>query len=210
MKLINKNKRFTLTPMNIGVGTAKEERGFTLVELMVVFSISALIASVMIASYPDFSSQIKFKNTVLDVALAIREAQVYGAGAKEVKLGSPADPFNVAYGVHFDMNKPNSFILFADANGDDEYTSTGEDVESFTIERDFKIKDICINNGTICYLPSGVQKLLDVMFKRPNPDAIINMGPNAKVANGTIQIINTKNGKVKTVRVTSTGQISVE
>jgi len=52
------------------------------------------------------------QNQVLDIALSLREAQVYGLGVKDVGAGV----FDVSYGVHFDINTPSSYIFFADLN----------------------------------------------------------------------------------------------
>jgi prepilin-type N-terminal cleavage/methylation domain-containing protein len=179
--------------------------GFTLIELMVVFGISAIIAAVIVGKYPDFSSKIEFENTTLDVALAIREAQVYGVGAKETSIST--SKFDVSYGVHFDMNKPNELILFTDNITANNIYDVGEELEILPIKNGFRIKDIC-KQPSVCYSTVNSRNPLDVTFKRPNPDATIKLN-NVDSTFGSIEIENIKTGKTKTIKVTNTGQISV-
>jgi len=193
---------------------SKSGAGFTLIELMVVFGISAIIATVVIGKYPDFSSKIEFENEALDIALTLREAQVYGVGARRVSVGSPADPFNVAYGVSFDITNPKIFILFADLDNNGFYDAVkGEKIETVVIKDNFEIKDLCIQSSSLACLPFGGYKFLGITFKRPNPDANISIfaSPTLKILgkNATIELKNIKTNEIKTIKVTDTGQISV-
>ena len=174
-----------------------------MIELLVVFSISAIIAAVVIASYPNFSSQLEFDNQVLDIALTVREAQVYGISVKEGYSGA----FGLAYGVYFDNNTRDKFILFKDNNSNEQY-NTGEELKIFTIKSGFEIKNggLCAGAtqaSAVCFRSS-----LHVSFKRPNPDAVIIANPGGfKYKYGGITIRNTKTLKDQTIRITNTGQL---
>jgi len=187
-------------------------RGFTLIELLTVFSISAIIAAITIASYPDFTSNVELENVALDIALTIREAQVYGVGAKEVDIGT--GQFDYAYGVHFDTGNKNSFVVFADKDGNgvynDIYEASTENLETIPIKSGFRIVNLCVN--FTCTLAGW--NSVNFTFKRPNPDAKIKISAGSTASGfatwGTVEIENIKTGKTKTITVTNTGQISVQ
>ena len=97
-------------------------RGFSLVELLVVISIFTIISSVVVFRQSKFSSDILITNLAYQMALEIREAQTYGIGVKSVDnpviIGD--SKFKYGYGIHFgpevpanpSFNPKTSFILF--------------------------------------------------------------------------------------------------
>src|SRR3989304_202002 len=105
MKIFLKHKKRSL----------KNNKGFTIIELVVVFFIMASILAVVIPGYLEYSTKLDLENLALDVALTIREAQGYGAGSKV----SSAGIFDIPYGVHFDINNPNQFIFFENTDNSD-------------------------------------------------------------------------------------------
>lgn len=182
------------------------KKGFTLIELMVVFTISGIITTIMIASYPDFSSKIEFENLALDIALTIREAQVYGIGSTDVGSGD----FDLAHGVYFDTMTPNSFLSFVDLDDDGVY-DPGEEVKTTSITGNFKISDLCVNGTSFCWSLNSSANPLNVTFKRPNPDASILFTVFAiSYTDASIVVENLKDGSTKTLKITNTGQLSVQ
>ena len=81
--------------------------GFTIVELIVTTGIFALITSMMLIRDAKFNSTVKLNNLTYEVALAVRQAQIFGTGVKEYGSGD----FNVGYGVHFDTANNKSFVF---------------------------------------------------------------------------------------------------
>lgn len=165
--------------------------GFTLIELLVTLGIFLVMTSVVLARYRSFSVNADFANTVENIILSIREAQVYGSGSKVAgtACGTPASEFNCAYGVRF-TDGGTSYIIFVDRDDSKTYTGASEMIQSIT-------------------LPAGVSLTtasspLDIVFKRPFPDAIIN---NGSVNSATITVSN--NSKLQTISITSAGQMSV-
>jgi type II secretory pathway pseudopilin PulG len=153
-------------------GAAARSGGFTLVELLVVFFIMASILAVIIPDYLGYSSKTDFNNLSLDVALTIREAQGYGIGAK---VDSTGGSFNTPYGVHFDLNRPSQFIFFEDTNKNNAYDEGGDQVIStYTMKSGYSITDLCtlLGSSTQRCKADGVS-YVDVVYKRPNPDAAI-------------------------------------
>lgn len=167
--------------------SVKNKRGFTLVELLVVFFIMGTILAVIIPDYIGYSTKVELKNLALDIALTIREAQAYGAGAKVTQGGS----FDTRYGVHF-VKGANSFILFentSNGNGNDNVYSLADNIIStYTIKNGYSIDEICDANNLSECSPgnSTVSSLtaLDIVFKRPNPGASIKAGGTGPYVDG--------------------------
>ncbi|MBI4855209.1 MAG: type II secretion system protein [Acetobacterium woodii] len=191
----------------------KNNQGFTLVELLVVFFIMASILAVVIPGYLDYSTKLDLQNLALDVALTIREAQSYGAGAKITSGGS----FSTGYGVHF-VKGGTSFILFeniSDGNGNyNVYSNADKTIQTYTMKNGYSIDVICdADDITLCKDGS-----LDVVFNRPNPNAIIKVnkvvsgffvdGFSGESATGRVDLISPDQATTSVV-VESTGNISI-
>ena len=64
-------------------------RGFTLIELMVTLAIFTIMTSVIMANYPGFNNKIALEVLAQDIALSIRQAQVYGISVRQQILTLP-------------------------------------------------------------------------------------------------------------------------
>ena len=176
--------------------------GFTIVELLIVLAVFAMLTSVVLARYRTFDTNAKFANASEDVVLALREAQVYGVGVKAGASSCGGTSFDCAYGVHFSTSASNEIRLFVDVNGDGKYSGLGEDVSVITWDNSISISGLSCG-GLPC---TGY---LDVMFKRPNPDALI--GDLSGVGSNTFaQVVISNGSKTTTTTITSAGQISLQ
>lgn len=176
-------------------GFGEQARGFTLVELLVTLSIFLVMTSVVLARYRSFSVNTDFVNTVEDIVLSLREAQVYGSASKAVEGGGcGGSVFDCAYGVNF-VNGGTSYVVFVDANVDGMYSSD-EAVQA--------------NNFPSGITTTGIPPAspLNVVFKRPFPAAIINNDPINTSA--SITVSDSKSGKLQKITISSTGMISVQ
>ena len=178
--------------------------GFTIVELLIVLAVFAMLTSVVLARYRTFDTNAKFANASEDVVLALRQAQVYGVG---VKAGASSctggTSFDCAYGVHFSTSAPHEIRLFVDGNNDGKYSpGVGEDVSVITWDNSISI------SGLSCgWIPCSDH--LDVMFKRPNPDAVIS-DLSGVGSNTFAQVVISNGSKTTTTTITSAGQISLQ
>jgi len=132
-------------------------RGFTLVELVVTIGIFVVISTLVFANYPKFKSQLSLKKTSQEIAFAVREAQVYSLSVKEYE-----GRFDIGYGVHFDISKPDTVLLFADVNKNSEYDDNDGIVKEYKIRTSDSFSSLCGNE--ICGLSQ-----LDAVYLRPNP-----------------------------------------
>ena len=200
------------------MSTSESARGFTLIELLVVTAIMVVVSTIIFADNNRFGGRVLLQNLAYDVALSVRQAQVYGISVQ--RFG--ASTFSAGYGMHFDISNPTAFVLFADAlthNGLYDCPSPGtpegcELVQATAIASGFRIHDLCVtapSQAEHC----GVGKL-DLLFERPEPDAwisseavscIIDHGTCAESAR--ISLIAPR-GDIMSVAVQANGQISVQ
>ena len=98
------------------------KNGFTLIELVVVFSIMVIISGLALFNYSSFRSNISLDNLSQEIALTMRQAQVYALGVHGTQIGNTGNQFP-AYGIHFRLStnandivhgNTKSFVLFAD------------------------------------------------------------------------------------------------
>ncbi len=193
-------------------------RGFTLIELLVVTAILIIITSIVLVNNNRFGGVILLENLAYDIALSIREAQVFGISVRQFGSGN----FGVGYGMHFLSTSPTTYVLFADAisqNGLYDGCPTQascELVESTDIQRGYFIAGLCVPAGDNSGSCTRVSRA-DILFKRPEPDACISKeGASAMTGNYVCTgaqesvriILQSPRGDLMSVVVGATGQIS--
>lgn len=181
-------------------------RAFSLVELLVAVSIFLVISMVVLANHARFNSSVLLGALAYDVALSIREAQVFGLSVRQFGSG-----FQIGYGLRF--SSPNSYVFFVDTDANKKYDEGVDSiVRTYTLGRGHTFLRFC---GTTSV---GVEECsdgtvpithLDVVFFRPDPDAVISSNEPGIYSSGKI-IVTSPGGDTRTVQVASTGQISVQ
>ena len=173
------------------------QSAFTLIELLVTTGIFLLLTSVVLARYRSYNVKTNLANTAEMIVLSLREAQVYGTSGKAttttaVQCGGSS--FNCPYGVRFISTTPSSYVVFADKDGNGVYTGVGERVQTVTLPTGVTITGMT---------PASP---LNVVFKRPFPDALINN--NIANTSASVTVSNSTNSAI--IRMTSAGQLSIE
>jgi len=187
---------------------ALSQTGFTLIELLVVVAILVVISSIILTSYSKFGGQILLRNLAYDIALSIRQAQVYGISARSFLDAQ----FSAGHGVFFSFDEGNNlFYLYTDVDNNSFFTSVSDElVETFSIGRGYTIDRLCVASGAASE-SCGITEL-DILFKRPEPDAII----RASTGSGFSQyerahiVLESPQGNKLSVLIETTGQISVQ
>ncbi|MBX4200371.1 type II secretion system GspH family protein [Candidatus Parcubacteria bacterium] len=198
----------------------KLNRGFTLIELLVTMTIMALIMGVVVIHQNQYTDGIYIRNAVDTLALAVRQAQVYGTSVRELTPGT--NNFSTPYGISFDstaMSTNSAYVFFADVNSNQSYDgsfincSGQECIELTSVSGNDYISAFCdiLSNGTeVC--DNTINKV-DIIFLRPETKARIRLnGGDITAFPGSPQAVRVKLtspfGETHSVTVYKTGQIS--
>lgn len=187
---------------------------------MVVSLIILIISTTVLLRQAKFNSSTLLRSLSYSVALAVRQAQVYGTSVRESSSGL----FGQGYGVYVPAtgSDAQNFYIFADVypapTGNGTYDAgQSEELPVYTLGQGYYISRLCVIpiGGSTCTTPSS----LTVFFRRPNPEACFTTnleGASACALNATpvyktayIEVMSGGNGDSRTVKVTNTGQISV-
>ena len=158
------------------------QAGLTLIELLVVITIVIIMTGVVMANLPAFRSKTELDLIAQEVAITIRQAQVYGVNAKSTGASGTFTPYGVNFTVKPGQEK--SFILFADLNDNKildgtNCGGTNECRERYDFRGGIKVVDIqtqggCspLGAGTCPVFDVGSSNSLNTSFKQPNLEAI--------------------------------------
>ncbi len=151
--------------------------GFSMVEMLISIAIITVLLGVVVFSYRSSSDKLALDAAAQEVAIAIRQAQVYGLSVRE---DAPSGGnFNYGYGVYFNpVSSPSDYYLFIDRNNSNVYESASsptEQVERFTLRNGVQITSICKGSG-VCY--SSGSATFNVKFIRPTPIARLTITDN--------------------------------
>ncbi len=175
-------------------------RGFTTIELLISISIIVIISSIAVFNHQRFSESVAISNVAYDVAITLRQAQVYALSGRQpdIFLGNSVP----SYGVRFSQNS-DSFQLMADTNNDE---TLDWDIENLTLQRGVEVRGLCLANPNEECVQN--ESDLSVFFIRPKAQAFFNpthsSHRNAKIT------LHSPGGLEKEIFVTESGQILVK
>lgn len=198
--------------------------GFTLIEMLVVIGIIVVISGIIFANNVRFGGVVQLQNLAYDIALSIRQAQVYGISVQRFQQSTT---FAAAYGVHFQASSPNTFVLFGDVNTPlngiyDPGGAIPELVQSTSIQSGYTIAYLFVTPPGQAESATGTVTSLDITYRRPNPDAyiskngdVLTFNAQGKLTAGNINeqariVVRSPRGDMKNVIISSNGQISVQ
>jgi len=183
-------------------------RGFTLVELVVVMGIATVIMTTLVIQQRSWNDRLSVSTQSYELALSIRQAQIYSLGVREYASGS-GDKFDLGYGVYFNQGTLDRYIFFADANKNQKYDS-GEAVETNLLTRGVTINRVCGTSG--CMPGGGPLNNVSISFFRPDTKAniaLLNNGGNPVDNPPATIYLRSLNGKEYSVKVESNGQVVI-
>ena len=192
-------------------------KGFTVIELMVTISIFLLVTTSILIEFPQASSRISLDLLAHDIALTVRQSQIFALSVKSFLPNGVSVPVFPAYGIHFDKNRPNSFILFADLNDNNSYDAianpnTNEFLEQYQLSQGATIVGLCksfyVDVATLTYTCSP-NDTIDVVFRRPDPEAFL--GASGSSFGSAAVGVEVKSGSspMRAVVIYSSGQIQI-
>ncbi len=199
-----KNKRFTPTPISgvlkmVGKTAPRNIQkprlvsGFSLVEFTVVLTIVGIMAGVATFNYNGYRRTIEQTNVAQDIALSIRQAQLYGISAGDGIIGDSDfidDAQNNFSSVEdtlddivsdrsirgVSINKDdNTITIFEDLDRDNAYDDTVDRVvdKRSILSNDVSIGDFCLGGSIGSCTATETVGLVNITFERPYSDAII-------------------------------------
>ncbi len=185
-----------------------------------------VITSVVLVSNNKFGGIVQLQNLAYDVALSIRQAQVYGISVARFK---GTGTFDAGFGVHFDRTSPTMYTLFADAFIINGLYDCPLSSAPFRISDDCKrewVQTTTMTGGNritkLCAAPQGDPEAggverVDVVFVGPEPDAWISAEGHSCTPQqqGSCQagmrvVLPSPRGDEMSVVVDANGQISVK
>lgn len=180
--------------------TKNYSRGVTLIEMMVVLAIFGILLSIVVFNYNKFTDDTVLTNMAYEVALSVREAQLFGTAVK-----GQTSEFDNPVGLYFTPNS-DSYVLFIDNNNDLEFNSSDTTYNTLTLLRKITISGLKISSSCGRSLSRAV-----VLFKRPDVEPYVgdNSSDAEKYKKLQIQLI-TKGGKSKYVIINEVGSIEVK
>ena len=192
--------------MKINVANIMNKRnwkcgGFSLVELMAVFTIIIILAGTFLINYRESGAQLTLNRAANKVAQDARRAQEMAMAARNFP-GAGVD-FKGGYGIHFDK-ATTSYFLFAD-NSDNGKMEPPEIVEEISLEEKIKIKKVDLME---------TYDLGSSVFYPPEPEVVNYLQVGAFSNNPlsleiTLSLINNE-AVTKTIIINSVGLIYVE
>lgn len=201
------------------------QKGFTLIELIVVVAIMTVISVLAMFNNSSLNSAVLLSNTAYEASLIVRDAQVSSLGARVLSLDLVEGSDNATtsnQGVYFNTFDPQSIIFFVDLDNDNQYNELSDKGQIYEINsRAGKILGICKidissdESSEMCNVlgsgSSGLENISDVniIFKRPNPEAYFYYNDSEHIGSIVVNI-GVEQGQCKSVIIYKTGATQVD
>ena len=200
--------------MSSSIFFKNKNKGFTLIELIVVMSIAMVVMTSLVIQQSKWNDNLAVSTQAYEMALMIRQARVFALAVWENTAGT-GDKFDVAYGVDFDIDNPTWYVFFVDKPPRNQKYDVGEEIETKTLTRGVTINKIC------AFIPPkekcsdlGSLNEIPIIFFRPSLNAssrflsssggdIASFGPPAFI------YLVSPQGKTFFVKVEANGQVSI-
>lgn len=135
----------------------KDKKGFSLIELMVAITIIVIFSSILLPYYNNIRRQYALLRSAYRLSQDLRMAQEMATSAKEFYSEvQRKDIVPVGYGIYLE-NDNDSYQLYADLDGNQEYDANDQTLETIKLEANVKIMSLSPAN------------YLSVNFKGPDP-----------------------------------------
>ena len=191
------------------IKSASTNKGFTLLELTVVIAIIILLSGIVLTNYRVGEREYALLRSAYKLAQDLRQVEKMAMASETLPSSFGGGFPKGGYGIFF-QNNSNSYILFADCDGDKEYDETGaalscakatpgnpypEGIKELFLEEKIKISNL---------YPSSP---FFITFFPPDPVIEIKSG-GLSYNSATITL--TYDGEIKTVKINTVGLIEID
>jgi prepilin-type N-terminal cleavage/methylation domain-containing protein len=159
---------------------SSQEKGFTLIELLISAAIITIITGIVLVRFSSFDSTTLLKSLAYEVALTIREAQIYALSVVNTGSGTDAH-FRYPYGLTFTENATSyTFFRYNDVDPTGEVpqnppggSNTISIIRTIALGGSTKISDVCVTttSGDLCASDDEISHV-DISFRRPEFSAL--------------------------------------
>lgn len=125
-----------------------QEKGITLVEIIIVVFIIALFSVILVANFPKILRQFALSRATYILAQDIRKAEDLGLSGVVVTNGeTPAKPITTVkgYGLYINMAIPTQYLIYADLDNSKTYTPPTVPTECSAEPTNNPTKDCIVN-----------------------------------------------------------------
>jgi len=174
------------------------KKGFTIIELFVVISITFLLAAILFFGQAEHKQRVALNSAVFELIQNVREVQEMAMVIKETECNGTTTS---RYGINFEKDNNSSYFLFADC-GDREWEKDDNDKLIREVELDRLVKIYHLSP------PSD----LNIVFRPPDPITYIN-GDSVDEEETIILSLRSDPGSAdnqKSIKINSVGRIDIE
>lgn len=167
------------------------DKGFTLIELIVVFSIIAVLSAIIFSGNALEQRKLALQRASFELIQNVREIQEMAMAAQEFDCNSQ---ITHSFGLYFNLGT--SYQLFADCNSNRTKDSFDLVIREVNLENSIEISDLS---------PSP----LNVVFRPPDPVTYINGMSQGTEAEITFSLISDP-GSEKKVKINTVGRTEIK
>lgn len=192
-------KRFFKNSFNLISSKLRPEKGFMLAEVLIVVAIIIVFTSVIMINHKEGQKRVLLERAAHKLAQDIRVAEEMTLSGRECPECGGVD--SESYGIYFEIDTPEQYIIYADKNGNEVYNPPPDDadIEIIALEKGVFIKNIDPN-------PSKIS----INFLPPDPTILMKwQGGDTNLT--TIEIaLKSDETKIRRIKINTAGLIEIE
>jgi len=197
-----------------------ENKGFTLVEMIVVLAIFSVITGIVVANFPSMRNKVSIDLVSQNIALNIESAKTFGIAIRQIDGVTPR-----SWGVHFNQDVQDGFLLFYVPFGEDrkyQGSNFNCDINSSCEElyaiKGATIEGFCVVRGGNHNPCDNSYNLMDIVYTRPSSEPYFCLRNNYtdsclsdnNVSYALINIKSSTDESERFIEVSANGQIAVK